>query len=212
MNNQQRRDAGMAYVADADIYAEVIAARRRVREFNSADPGDLKKLQQLMYDILGKAGKNLMVNQPFTCDYGRHIEVGDNFFANYNCTILDVAKVTIGNNVLLAPNVAIYTAGHPIHPDARNSKYEYGLPVVIGDDCWIGGSVVIIPGVKIGSGCVIGAGSVVVRDIPPNTVAVGNTCKVVRTITASEREYFRTGCRFDPEAWAEVQKKIAAAN
>ena len=147
MNNQQRRDAGMAYVADADIYAEVIAARRRVREFNSADPGDLKKLQQLMYDILGKAGKNLMVNQPFTCDYGRHIEVGDNFFANYNCTILDVAKVTIGNNVLLAPNVAIYTAGHPIHPDARNSKYEYGLPVVIGDDCWIGGSVVIIPGV-----------------------------------------------------------------
>lgn len=204
MTNAERRDAGLAYIADKSIYEEVIASRRRVHKFNHADPGDLKLLQELMYDILGKAGKNLMVNQPFACDYGRHIEVGDNFFANYGCTILDVGKVTIGSNVLLAPNVSIYTAGHPVHHKARNTHYEYGLPVTIGDNCWIGGSVVILPGVNIGSGCVIGAGSVVVKDIPDNSVAVGNPCRVVRKITDADKEFLRSRVKFDPEAWEDI--------
>ena len=134
---------------------------------------------ELVYRILGKAGKGAFINPPFYCDYGSHIEVGNNFFANYNCTIIDVAKVIIGNNVLIAPNVAIYTAGHPIHPVSRNSAYEYGISVTIGNNVWIGGNTVICPGVHIGNNTVIGAGSVVTKHIPDNVIAYGNPCKVV---------------------------------
>ena len=119
-----------------------------------------------------------------------NIEVGKNFFANYNCTILDVGKVTIGDNCQMAPNVAIYTAGHPVHPDSRNSAYEYGIPVSIGDNCWIGGNSVICPGVKIGNNVIIGAGSVVTKDIPDWAIAAGNPCKVIRMITDEDRKYY----------------------
>ena len=137
------------------------------------------------------------INPPFYCDYGNHIKVGKNFFCNYNCTILDVGKVTFGDNCLLAPNVAIYTAGHPIHPDSRNSLYEYGIDVTIGDNVWIGGNVVIMPGVNIGSNCVIGAGSVVTRDIPANTFAAGNPCRVIREL--SEKD----SMKYKPEIMAD---------
>ena len=116
-----------------------------------------------------------------------HISIGKNFFANYNCTIIDVAKVKIGDNCLLAPNVAIYTAGHPIYPTTRNSAYEYGKAVTIGDNVWIGAGVQVMPGVTIGSNVVIGGGSVVVKDIPSNVVAVGNPCRVVRPITDADK-------------------------
>ena len=130
------------------------------------------------------------MNPPFFCDYGSHIEVGKNFFANYNCTILDVARVKIGDNCQMAPNAAIYTAGHPIHPDTRNSGYEYGIEVIIGDNVWIGGNAVITPGVTIGSGVVIGSGSVVTKDIPDHVVAVGNPCRVLRKINEEDKIYW----------------------
>ena len=116
--------------------------------------------------------KNIMVVPPFYCDYGSHIEVGENFFANYNCTILDVAPVKIGDNVLFGPNVSLYTAGHPLHPVSRNSAYEYGISITIGDNVWLGGNVVVTPGVHIGNNVVIGAGSVVTKDIPDNIVGI----------------------------------------
>lgn len=126
--------------------------------------------------------------------------------ANYNCTILDVAKVRIGNNCMLAPNVAIYTAGHPIYPDVRNTQYEYGIEITIGDNVWIGGNTVVCSGVHIGNNVVIGAGSVVTKDIPDWVVAAGNPCKVIRKITKEdERIYFRDR-EFDQEAWDEVQR------
>ena len=125
--------------------------------------------------------------------------MGDNFFANYNLTILDVGKVTIGSNVQFAPNVSIYTAGHPLHPDSRNSGYEYGLPVTIGDNVWIGGNVVLLPGVTVGSNSVIGAGSVVSRDIPEWVVAVGSPGRVVRRITEEDRKYYCKDRVFDEE-------------
>ena len=136
---------------------------------------------------------------PFLCDYGSNIEVGDNFFANYNLIVLDVGKVTIGNNVMIAPNVSIYTAGHPIHPDSRNSGYEYGIDISIGDNVWIGGNVCILPGVHIGNNVVIGAGSVVTKDIPDDSIAAGNPCRLVRTITDADRKYYFKNRQFDVE-------------
>ena len=119
----------------------------------------------MIKNIFGKTGENVWVEAPFHCDYGWNIEVGENFYSNYNLTILDVGKVTCGKNVQIAPNVSIYTAGHPVHPDSRNSGYEYGIPVTVGDNVWIGGNTVILPGVTVGSNVVIGAGSVVSKNI-----------------------------------------------
>jgi acetyltransferase-like isoleucine patch superfamily enzyme len=151
----------------------------------------------LIRDILGRAGVGVHIKAPFYCDYGKNIEVGDYFYANYNCVILDVGKVIIGNNVKFGPNVSLYTAGHPIHPDSRNSGYEYGIGITIGDNVWIGGSVVVNPGVRIGNNVVVGSGSVVTKDIPDNVVAVGNPCKVIREITEEDRKYYYKNHEFD---------------
>lgn len=136
---------------------------------------------------------------PIHFDYGRNTYVGENFFANYNLTVLDVCKVTIGDNVMLAPNVSLYGAGHPIHPDARNSGYEYGAPITIGNNVWIGGSACVLPGVTIGNNVVIGAGSVVAKDIPDNVIAAGNPCRVIRQITEEDKRYYFKDKEFDVE-------------
>ncbi|MDF2524594.1 MAG: maa, partial [Clostridiales bacterium] len=122
------------------------------------------------------------IEAPFNCDYGYNIEVGENFYANYGCTILDVNKVIIGDNVLLAPNVQIYTAAHPVDPSKRLTGKEFAKPIVIGNNVWIGGGAIICPGVKIGDNVTIGAGSVVTKDVPENVVAAGNPCRVIRRI------------------------------
>ena len=146
---------------------------------------------------MGQAGEGISIVPPLYCDYGKNIRVGKNFFANYQLTLLDCAPVTIGDNVQIAPNVSIYTAGHPLHPDSRNSGYEYALPITIGDNVWIGGNVVICPGVTIGDCAVIGAGSVVTRDVPPWTVAAGNPCRVLRQITEADRDFYYKDRKFD---------------
>ena len=196
-----------AYISDDAVFEEQKRTRKLLQEFNFMDRSDFDGLGKLTQLLLGKSGKGAFINPPFYCDYGNHIEVGDNFFANYNCTIIDVAKVTIGDNVMLAPNVAIYTAGHPIHPDSRNSAYEYGIKVTIGSNVWIGGNVVINPGVTIGDNVVIGAGSVVTKDIPANVVAVGNPCRPIKQITENDRKYYYKDKEFDEEAWANISGK-----
>lgn len=206
MDNQTRRDLGMAYVTDKAVWNEMLENRKLVQEFNRTDCDNFEKLQQLTKQILGHCGKNCCITQPFHCDYGKHIFVGDNFYTNYNCIILDVAKVEIGNNVFFAPNVAIYTAGHPVHPQARNSLYEYGVSIKIGNNVWVGGNTVILPGVTIGDNCVIGAGSVVTKEIPPNTIAVGNPCRVIHKITEDDKKFYYKNREFDDEAWANVLK------
>ena len=125
---------------------------------------------------------------------------------NYNCTLIDVAKVVIGDYCQIAPNVAIYTAGHPLHPVSRNSMYEYGIEVTIGNNVWIGGNTVILPGVHIGDNAVIGAGNVVTKDVPAWTVAAGNPCKVIKKITEADKEYYYKDRKFDEEAWAVIEK------
>ena len=203
MTNKQRRDAQMAYIADDSVWKEMQVCRRKLQKLNVMDRSDLEGIQEAVKDLFGKS-EDAMVNPPFYCDYGKHIEVGKNFFANYNCTILDVAKVKIGDNCQMAPNVAIYTAGHPLHPVSRNSSYEYGKEVTIGDNVWIGGNAVICPGVHIGNNVVIGAGSVVTKDIPDWYVAAGNPCRLIRKITDEDKRKLFGSEEIDEEAWEEI--------
>ena len=179
--------ANLPYKAWLDgLEEERLESRKKVYRFNNTPPENEEEQAALIRQIIGKHGKNLKIEPPFHCDYGSNIEVGENFFANFNLTILDVGRVKIGKNAQIAPNVSIYTAGHPVHPDSRNSGYEYGIDITIGDNVWIGGSSVINPGVTIGDGTVIGSGSVVTKNIPAGVVAVGNPCRILRPITSEE--------------------------
>ena len=206
MNQVERRKKQMAYIADQECVEEMNACKRILHELNTVDRTDGDAICEIVKRLFGKS-EGAFVNPPFYCDYGKNIEVGKNFFANYNCMIIDVAKVTIGENCMMAPNVAIYTAGHPVHPAARNTAYEYGIEVTIGDNVWIGGNTVVVPGVHIGSNVVIGAGSVVTKDIPDWCVAAGNPCRVIRKITEEDKQYYFRDLKFDDEAWEVVKNK-----
>ena len=203
MDNIERRDREIAYISDEAVLNEQAKCRRILQRLNFMDRSDFTGIAEVVKELLGGA-EGAFINPPFYCDYGTHIEVGKNFFANYNCTIIDVAKVKIGDNCLLAPNVAIYTAGHPIYPSTRNSAYEYGKAITIGDNVWIGGNTVICPGVTIGNNVVIGAGSVVTRDIPDWCIAVGNPCRVKRMVTEEDKRKLFKDEEIDDEAWANI--------
>jgi len=203
MNHIERRNRGMVYISDEAVFEQQKRARVLTQRLNTADRADFDTLKSIVRELLGKS-EDAFINPPFYCDYGFNIEVGKDFFANYNCTILDVAKVTFGDNCMLGPNVSVYTAGHPLHPVTRASGYEYGVPITVGDNVWIGGNVVICPGVHIGTGSVIAAGSVVTKDIPEWVVAGGNPCRVLHTITEEDRRYYYKKEKIDDEAWAEI--------
>ena len=203
MDHIERRDKDMAYISDSAVMNQQAESRKILQYLNCMDRSDYPGIMKVLKALFGKSD-HAFVNPPFYCDYGFNIEIGKNFFANYNCTIIDVAKVTIGDNCLFAPNVSIYTAGHPVHPDTRNSRYEYGKPVTIGDNVWIGGNAVVLPGVTIGSNCVIGAGSVVTRDVPPWSIAAGNPCRVIREITEADRKKLFKDEKIDAEAWEDI--------
>ena len=207
MDHRKRRDEEMAYISDEAVFEEQKITRRLVEELNTADSSDFDRLKELAHKLVRGSRRDLFIVPPFRCDYGFHIEVGDHVFINYNCTVLDVGKVKIGDHVLIAPNVSIYTAGHPIHPETRKTGYEYGIPVTIGDHVWIGGNVVIVPGVTIGENAVIGAGSVVTKDIPANAIVAGNPCKVIRYITEEDRKYYYKDREFDPEALEDMRRR-----
>lgn len=198
MNQRERMLAGLPYKAWLDGLAEErLATKIKLAEYNAIQPHETQRMRALLKAILGKTGKQVWIEQPFRCDYGMNIEVGESFFANYNFVVLDVGRVIVGSHVQIAPNVAIYTAGHPIHHQSRNSGYEYGIEVTIGDNVWIGGNVVINPGVHIGKNTVIGAGSIVTKDIPASVVAVGNPCRVIKTITEADRKFYFKDRMFD---------------
>ena len=207
MDNITRRNKELPYISDESVFEEQKRARRLTQQLNTMDRADFGGIGKIVKELLGKSD-GAFINPPFYCDYGFNIEVGKNFFANYNCTILDVAKVTIGDNCQMAPNVAIYTAGHPVHPQTRNTAYEYGISVTIGDNVWLGGNTVICPGVHIGSNTVIGAGSVVTKDIPDWCIAAGNPCKVIRTITEEDKKLYYKDREFDEEAWNIALQKM----
>lgn len=174
---------------DANNDAELIAERQTCKEicyaYNRLSPLQMEERERIVRKLIGKTRQRFLIEQPFYCDYGYNIEFGENFYANVNCVILDAAKITFGDNVFIAPNCGFYTAGHPLDAEQRNRGLEYARPITIGNNVWIGGHVVVLPGVTIGDNSVIGAGSVVNRDIPANSVAVGNPCRVIRKIESN---------------------------
>lgn len=203
MNNKERRDLGIAYIADNEVQEEMKECRKLLQKLNFMDRTDFSGIAEVVKQLFGESD-GAVVNPPFYCDYGKHIKVGKNFFANYNCTLLDVAEIEIGDNCQMAPNVAIYTAGHPVYPATRDSGYEYGKKVKIGNSVWLGGNTVVCPGVTIGDNVVIGAGSVVTKDIPDWSIAAGNPCKVLRKITEEDRRKLFKNEDIDDEAWGVI--------
>ena len=183
-SEKEKMLAGIVYdAATPELIAELQATRMVLYEFNSLRPSESQRMKEILKGLFGKVGDDdFLINQPFRCDYGKQISIGKRFFANFNFTVLDEAYVTIGDDCFIGPNVSIYTACHSTDPVERNTRQEWAKPVTIGNNVWIGGSVTILPGVTIGDNVTIGAGSVVTRDIPSNTVAVGNPCKVVKNM------------------------------
>ena len=190
-SEKEKMISGKPYKAFGDeLLAERQYAKEMIFDFNSLRPNQIDERNEILKRLLGKTKDKYFIEPPFRCDYGYNIEIGENFYSNYNLVILDCAPVKIGDNVLIGPNVSIYTAGHPLHYEIRNQEYEYAFPIIIGDNVWIGGNVVINPGVSIGENSVIGSGSVVTKDIPKNIIAIGNPCKVLRVITDDDKHYY----------------------
>ncbi len=194
MTEKEKRDKGVLYDAnyDKDLGAEMLKCKDKCFEINSIKPSEVERRKNLFKELLGKTSENFTILSPFWCDYGYNIEIGENFFANHNCVILDGAKVKFGDNVFIAPDCGFYTAGHPVDSQRRNKGLEYAYPITVGNNVWFGGGVRVMPGVTIGNDVVIGGGSVVTHDIPDNVIAVGNPCRVLRQITEEElkKEYF----------------------
>lgn len=184
MTEKDKMLAGIIYDANNDptLISERTQCKLLCKEYNDLSPADTDARKNLLFRILGHADENILIEQPFLCDYGYNINVGRNFYANFNLVILDEAPVTFGDNVFIAPNCGFYTAGHPIDAEERNQGLEYARPITVGSNVWIGAHVSVLPGVSIGDNCVIGAGSVVTSDIPSGSVAFGNPCKVKRKI------------------------------
>lgn len=183
MTEREKMLSGELYMAnDKNLLEPLLRTKDMCWEYNNLRPSVEKERNEMLRKILGQADEDTFIVQPFYCDYGTQIKVGKHFFANFNFVVLDEAYVTIGDDCFIGPNVSIYTACHSTNPVERNSRREWAKPVTIGNNCWIGGSVTILPGVTIGDNVTIGAGSVVVKDIPSNCVAVGNPAKVVKQI------------------------------
>ncbi|WP_454843656.1 maltose acetyltransferase domain-containing protein [Rahnella aceris] len=191
MSTREKMNIGELYTdMDEGLPEERGAGKERVYDFNLTRPSEEAKRLQLLRSIMGSLGESCWIEPPLRVAYGTHIHIGNHFYANFNLTVVDDATVTIGNNVMIAPNVTLATAGHPIDPDIRITGQQFSLPIVIEDNVWLGTGVIVNPGVTIGRNSVIGAGSVVAKSIPPDVVAAGVPCRVLRPITASDREAF----------------------
>lgn len=182
-SERERMLAGELYLsADPELVAARLRARRLLRAYNASAPDEPARRRALLTELFGRLDGRIEIEPPFFCDYGANIEAGDNLYMNFGCVVLDSGRVSFGVNVMLGPAVQIYAATHPTDPVIRRTGRELAAPVVIGDDVWIGGGAIVCPGISIGAGSTIAAGSVVTRDIPPRVIAAGNPCRVLRVV------------------------------
>lgn len=181
--------AGELYLASS-IFPEnsSLIGKKLAQKINQVPIEDKATIVALEKELFGQTGKELYVNPPLYVDYGRHISVGENFYCNMNCTFLDVNRIQFGDNVMVGPNVGFYTAGHPIDPQVRSEELEFGLPITVGNNVWIGGSAVILPGVTIGDDVIVAGGAVVTKDVPAKAIVGGNPAKVIRYLHTNDQE------------------------
>lgn len=190
MTERELQQKGMLYGLDEELLALHNNSKRITRLLNSTMETERARRRELVQELFASAGEGAYIEPPFYCDYGVNTSVGKNFYCNYDCVFLDCGKITVGDNVMLGPKVALYAVNHAIDPAVRSQGHDYPVPITIGSNVWIGGSVVVCPGVTIGDNTVIGAGSVVTKDIPSNVVAAGNPCRVIRPITQEDTDYW----------------------
>ena len=190
MTERELQQKGMLYGLDEELLALHNNSKRITRLLNSTLETERARRRELVQELFASAGEGAYIEPPFYCDYGVNTSVGKYFYCNYDCVFLDCGKITVGDNVMLGPKVALYAVNHAIDPAVRSQGHDYPVPITIGSNVWIGGSVVVCPGVTIGDNTVIGAGSVVTKDIPSNVVAAGNPCRVIRPITQEDTDYW----------------------
>ncbi len=198
MTEQERMKQGYLWEDDEENMALQAKCKALVKKFNDLPTDAMKEREAVVHEIFGEVGENVWLNSPLFASVGKYVSIGSGTYANMNLTLIDDWKITIGKNVLIGPNVTLSTTGHPIHPDHR-ADGMYSFPITIGDNVWIGGNVMVLPGVTIGENSVIGAGSVVTKDIPANVVAFGAPCKVYREINEHDAEYYFGSHRFDEQ-------------
>ena len=191
MTARELQQKGCLYPLDNELLQAHNNSKRITRLLNATLETERPRRSELAKELFAEAGEGTYIEPPFHCDYGCNTRVGKNFYCNYDCVFLDCGNITIGDNVMLGPKVALYAVNHPIDPVVRGTHYDYPEPITIGSNVWIGGSAVVCPGVTIGDNTVIGAGSVVTKDIPSGVIAAGNPCRVIREITPAEEEYWR---------------------
>jgi galactoside O-acetyltransferase len=192
MTDYEKLHSGEIYDPNnEDIFKEQIKCLDRLYDFNATRPTELEKRTEMLKEMLAEVGENCYIEPPFHSNWGgKHVHLGKNVYFNFNATLVDDTHIYIGDCTMLGPNVVIATAGHPILPELREKALQYNLPIHIGKNCWLGTGVIVLPGVTIGDNTVIGAGSVVTKDIPANVVAVGNPCKVLREINEHDKEFY----------------------
>lgn len=192
MSERERMLSGKMFTSVGDEELSQLSHKNRshMQEFNRSKREEYYLRDKIMREVFGSVGDNSMVEQPILIDYGAHIHIGDNFYANYDCIFMDAAEIRIGNDVLIGPRVSLLTTSHPVGAKARRSGLEYALPITIEDDVWIGGNTTVLPGVRIGKASIIGAGSVVTGDIPSGVMAAGNPCRVLRRLTEDDNIYW----------------------
>lgn len=192
------------YPSDDEIMKEQLACLDKLYDFNMTRPTELDKREKLLKEMMAEIGENCYIEPPFHANWGgKHVHFGNNVYANFGFTAVDDTHIYIGDYTMIGPNVVIATAGHPILPELRQKAYQFNIPVHIGKNCWLGAGVLVMPGVTIGDNSVIGAGSVVTKDIPANVVAVGNPCKVLREISDHDREFYFKDRKIDPKIFEE---------
>jgi len=191
MRMEQLHSGEIYYPTDDSIMEVQLKCLDRLYDFNMTRPSEMEKRISIMKEMFGDIGEGCYIEPPFHANWGgKHCHFGKKVYANFNLTCVDDTHIYVGDNTMFGPNVVLATAGHPICPELREKEYQYNMPIHIGRNCWLGAGVIVMPGVTIGDNTVIGAGSVVTKDIPPNVVAAGNPCRVIRPITQEDKDYW----------------------